>query len=255
MKKYRKPHRFKKRKPLYRNRLFWLGILILIFLCAVFYFFFICDFFQVKKVNISGELGEVPKERLFSFFPTKNIFLLSLNEIEKNILKEFPEIAEIKINRNFPDEINTLIEKRKIIAVFCTAEEECFALDKEGVIFKKEKEEKETFPVVKDPNFNDGVKLGQEVIDKDKLFLILEINSQLENFNIGVKEFVIFSQEKLTVLTEEEWDIYFSLQEDVIWQLAKLEALLKQKIDEEKRKDLEYIELRFGNFANPKYRN
>jgi len=37
--------------------------------------------------------------------------------------------------------------------------------------------------------------------------------------------------------------------------LTKLKLLLDEKIPIRKRGDLEWIELRFGNFANPKYKD
>ena len=43
-------------------------------------------------------------------------------------------------------------------------------------------------------------------------------------------------------------------QERVEWQLTKLEVNLKEEIPPESRKNLEYIELRFGNFAPYKYK-
>jgi len=54
------------------------------------------------------------------------------------------------------------------------------------------------------------------------------------------------------------WEIYFNLQKDqkdIDWQLVKLRAVLEEKIPSENRKDLEYIELRFGNFAPYKYKD
>ena len=65
---------------------------------------------------------------------------------------------------------------------------------------------------------------------------------------------MIVSDEKLTGLTTEDWEVYFNLQKDIEWQLTKLRAVLEEKIPPEKRKDLEYIELRFGNFAPFKYK-
>ncbi len=60
--------------------------------------------------------------------------------------------------------------------------------------------------------------------------------------------------EKLTALTQGGWELYFNPRGDIKWQLTKLKVLLDEKIPPEKRKDLQWIELRFGNFANPKYR-
>jgi len=92
-------------------------------------------------------------------------------------------------------------------------------------------------------------------LEKDKLFKILNINSKLkENLNIPIEKFVINDNEKLTALTREGWEIYFNLEGDIEWQITKLVAVLENKIPKEQRGDLEYIELRFGNFAPFKYR-
>jgi len=72
--------------------------------------------------------------------------------------------------------------------------------------------------------------------------------------NISVKEFIISSEGKFTALAEDGWEIYFDLAGDVQWQLTKLRAVLSEKIPLEKREDLGYIELRFGNFAPFKYK-
>ncbi|MDP2967013.1 MAG: FtsQ-type POTRA domain-containing protein [bacterium] len=278
---YRKPHRFKKRKPIYRNRFFWLAILILFFFSSFFYFLFFTEFFQVKKINIVG-LEQVPEEQLnlsikdkletkILFFPTRNIFLVDLNKIKEDILKKFHRIAKIEISRNFPDSLNVLVTERKIIATFCQEGEEdksssspsafareanCFAVDEEGIIFEEKPIDRIIQPLIKALISADEISLGKKVIEKEDLISILEINSQLkEDLNILVKEFIISSKEKLIVLTSEGWELYFNLRSDVKWQLAKLKALLEEKIPEEQRKDLEYIELRFGNFANPKYKD
>ena len=75
-----------------------------------------------------------------------------------------------------------------------------------------------------------------------------------EELKIKTKEFIIFS-EHLNVKTSEDWEVYLNPQEDINWQLTKLGAVLEEEIPLEKRKDLEYIELRFGNFAPYKYRS
>lgn len=262
---HRKPHRFKKRKPIYRNRFFWLVILILIFFSSFFYFLFFTEFFQVEKINIVGleqvseeQLNLLIKEKLENrilFFPTRNIFLVDLNKIKEDILKKFHRIATIEIRRNFPDSLNVLIRERKELAVFCQ-EENCFVLDKEGIVFEEKPIDRIIQPLIKALISSDEINLGKKVIEKEDLILLLEINSQLkDNLNIPIKEFIIFSEEKLIAVTQDGWELYFNLQADVKWQLTKLKALLEEKIPEEERINLEYIELRFGNFANPKYKD
>ena len=262
-KQYRKPHRYKKRKPFYRDRFFWLAIFVLILFSSSFYFLFLSDFFQIKNINISG-FEEIPEERLsllvgerlenkILFFSTKSIFLANSNEIKKDVLKEFPSVNQIQIKRNFPDALDVSVIEKIGLATFCQ-QDNCFVLDKEGIVFE---ENDGLQPVlIRTLISTDEISLGDKVIEKDDLDQISEINSFLEeNLDIPIKEFIISSVEKLTALTQEGWELYFNPREDIKWQLTKLKVLLDEKIPPEKRKDLQWIELRFGNFANPKYKD
>ena len=144
------------------------------------------------------------------------------------------------------------VTERKGLATFCQ-ESTCFSLDKEGIIFEIDDSLQ---PLIRTLIPNEEIKLGDKVIEKEKLTQLLEINSYLEkNLNIPAKEFLISSLEKLQVITQEGWELYLNPQEDIKWQLTKLKVLLDEKIPPEKRNDLEWIELRFGNFANPKYKD
>ena len=276
VKKRRKPHRYKKKKPIYHYRIFWLIIFFLIFFSVLFYFLFFSGFFEIKEINISGldqqqpinnqEIKKEDFEFLFEekieskawFFNHKNIFLINLNNVKQEVLNNFPQLVEIKISRKFPNNLDVLMREREELAIFCffieEEKEDCFVLDKEGVIFKEEKNSEDLIKVT-DKRKTKLPVLGEKIIDEDELVQILEINLELKNnLNLSVKEIVI-SLEKLIIKIEENWEIYFNLKGDVGWQLIKLRVLLEEKISEEKRKDLEYIELRFGNFANPKYKD
>jgi hypothetical protein len=260
----RKPHRFKRKKSILGNRFFWLGILLLIFIGAIFYFLFLSETFQIEKIIVTGEekvsteeIKQFIEEKLggkILFFPTKSTFSVNLDEIRKNILNNFPQIAEVEIKRGLPDALNVLVVERLGLVIWCQ-QESCFLLDNEGVIFEEALPEIDLIKIINQQSIMPPF-LGDKVIEKDSLSKIFNVASELEtNLKIPIKEFIIAFEDKLIVLTEEGWEIYFNLQGDVEWQLTKLGAVLEEKIPSEKRKDLEYIELRFGNFANPKYRD
>ena len=126
-------------------------------------------------------------------------------------------------------------------------------LDNEGIVFEEMAEAKEGLAVIVKSGLS---KLGDKVIEANDLNKILDIKSQLEtDFKIPINDFVINSEDKLTADTREGWQIYFNLQGDVGWQITKLRAVMEEKFPPENRGNLEYIELRFGNLANPKYRD
>jgi len=261
MKQRRKPHRYKKRKPIYRNLFLWLGIFVLLLSFSLLYFLFLADFFQVKEINVAG-LQEVLQGRLkllvqeraennILSFPTRSIFLVDTGKMTEDILRKFPLISKVEISRNFPDSLNVSVAERKGLASFC-GENVCFAMDEEGVVFENDGDTK---PLIRTLISENEIHLGDKVIEKEELRQLLEINSYLEmDLGVAVKELIIASAEKLTVLTQEGWELYLNPREKIEWQLTKLKVLLNEKIPQGERERLEWIELRFGNFANPKYR-
>ncbi|MBZ9578656.1 FtsQ-type POTRA domain-containing protein [Patescibacteria group bacterium] len=260
---FRKPYRIKRKKSIFKNRFFWLTFLILILSGAIFYFFVFSSFFQVKRIIISGN-ESVSKEGIVAvveynlekknlFFPTKSVFLVNLDKIKKDILNSFPQIAEIEIGRGFPDVLNIIVIERLRLATWCQ-KDNCFLLDNEGVIFKETHLEGDLIEIIDTQKIDSVVVLGEKVIEKDYLEKILKIQKNLsEELRIGVEEFVIFN-ERLNVKTSDGWEIYFDPKEDLNWQITKLSLVLEEKIPPENRKDLEYIELRFGDLASFRYK-
>ena len=274
MKKYRKPYRIKKKKSIFRNRFFWLGILILIVFIGLFYFLVFSSFFQIKEIKISGnsafaealadrqkisveniqEVIEKEIEQRVLFLPSKSIFLADFPKIKAKISEIFPQIAQINCKREFPDTLTVTIEERKPTAVF-NQEDLYFFLDKEGIIFENTLAGGQLIKIKKAVKDKE-LKLGDRVLEKELISAILEIESKLENdLKIPIEEVLVVSDERINIKTSDGWEIYLNPKGDIEWQLTKLRVDLEEEIPQERRKDLEYIELRFGNFAPYKYRS
>ena len=191
-------------------------------------------------------------EKKILFCKTKSIFLVNLNQIRKDILNNSPQLAEVEISQGFPDALDVIVIERLALANFCQ-NEKCFLLDNKGIIFEEIEPQTNLIKII-DGQKEKMPKLGEQMIERDYLEKILKIKKYLfEEFKLGTKEFLVFSQ-RLNVKTDEDWEIYFDPRGDLNWQLTKLNLVLKGKIPLEKRKDLEYIELRFGDLAPFKYR-
>jgi len=262
-----KPTRQRRRhlKSIISSRFFWTGVLILVIAGGIFYLAYFSSIFQIREIKISGN-HKVSTEDLQSIiqnkiekkvllFPSKSIFLTNLNKINETIIDKFPQIAKADLKRNLPDTILVKIEERKPTAIFYQ-EENQFFVDKEGIIFEAVSETKPEILKIRSQNLKEELKLGEKVIEKEQLFQILDFATRLKSdFGIPLKEFIIVSEEKLTVITTEEWEVYLDPREDTEWQLTKLRAVLEEEILPENRKNLEYIDLRFGNFAPYKYQD
>lgn len=262
MKKYRKPYRIKKRKPIWKTKLFWRIFVALLFLGEIVYSIYFLVPFQIKEIKITGNekvktadiegiIRNQTNKRIL-FFQTKSIFLVDSRAIEKTTLAEFPQIEKTTLRRDFFSSLAAEIKERKPAAVFVRGEQK-FYIDKEGVVFESITGESQLLKIAVEssplPN------LGQNILEKKLMAVILEIQNKMKNeLKIPITEILIVSEEKLNVKTTEGWEIYFNPRKDVGWQLTKLKAVLEKEISADRRKNLDYIDLRFGNLAPYKYR-
>jgi len=256
---YKKSYRIKKKKSIlwiFKSKIFLLFLLFLIISGTIFYFVVFSSFFQIKEIKISGNKKVSAEEirnnitkqvnKKIIFFNTKSIFLADLKEINEILLEKFPRIAKVDLNREFPGSLSAQIEERKPVAVFCNSE--CFFIDKNGVIFENISEIPSEILIIKTENIDKELNFlkGAKILEKEQLNQILKINSKLkDDLKIPVEEILAISKKRINAKTSEGWEIYFNPERDLEWQLAELSILLKKRIPPEKRKNIEYIDLRF----------
>jgi len=255
MRRYRKPHKIRRKTSVFKNRYFWLSLLVLLIFGSSSYFLFFSDFFQVKEINISGNqkitTDNIKNEmnslvtRNFISFSSRSIFLTNFHNINSEILKKFPQLASINFKRDFPNRIVVEAEERKPVAVFCPSVD-CFSIDKEGIAFERNEVIFSDFPRINNIDGKNSFSLGENVIDENILNFILDVKNGLnEKLKITAEVFNLISAQRLNVKTKGKWDVYFNVKGDLNWQLEKLILVLEKEIPPEKRKDLDYIDLRF----------
>jgi len=198
MRRYRKPFRVKKKKSIIKSRFFWLSLLIVIFFGGLFYFLVFSSVFQISEIKISGSQKIQPqnledfienriKQKWLGFFETKNIFFADLNKTKEELMKNFPQISKIELERKLPNGLIFRVEERKPAAIF-SQNENYFFIDKEGIIFEKAFLA-DDFPKLQSLTLQDAPELGGVVIDKNLLSKILEADFKLKkDFNASIKE-------------------------------------------------------------------
>ena len=215
---YKKPYRIKRKKSIFKNRFFWLGILLLIIIGSLFYFLFLYPFFDVKEIIISGnekvkkeEIENLVKEQIqtdFKFLKNKNINLIKLKEIDKILLENFPQIARVSSKKELPDAIIIEIEERKPAVVFKQNNNWFFA-DKEGIIFQQINDEvatqtAEQMTIIQNSLLTKDLKLGERIAEKEIISQIIDLESKLkEDLKIPLKELTIVSEERLNAKTSD----------------------------------------------------
>ena len=217
-----------------RSRFFRFLFLSLIIIGAMSYFLLLSPIFQIKKLTITGD-KIFSQENIGALADGKNIFLIDMREIKDYILSSFPQTADIKIRRNFPDVLDISVKKRYPAVLWCESEE-CFLADKDGVIFREAADENLMKISGKKDDFG-----------KEKIAQILDIQDKLKNIaGVTTTRAIIVSEERLNIAVSEGWEIYFNTEGDLDWQIKELWIVLEKQISPEKRKNLEYVDLRFS---------
>jgi len=268
-----KIHRIKQKKSIFAKLWFWIAILLLIVVSSVLYFLLFYSGIQVKNIIVLGNQKVISKDienlvsgniniKIFGIgsweIDSKSIFLTDSDKIDKEILEKFPLIGNVSINKNLPQTLIINVEERKPIGVFCPqtnsgqADKSCFSIDGKGVIFEPLAAIPAGATIVRQVLENNQVFSGEEVIAKNIITAISDIQKNLkDNFQINLDEVLVTSPLRLDANTNEGWHIYFDLgpDSDINSQLKKLDLLLNGGISAASRKNLRYINLTPENKA------
>ncbi len=260
-KKWQRPKRIKKTKPLWQRRIFWLFWLFSLFLGLITYFIVYSPLFWLEKISIFGINNALPSAIENSvwrqtdkriIFPTKSIFLVNSKKLVKTILAENPLLEKVELKKILPGQIKIEIKERfeeaaiEEIGIF-------FSIDAHGVVFAKT-----AYPPLFSIGFTNQppqIVLGRQMVAEEKMSAILSFKRIVKaETGINIVSAIIGEGEKITILTDEGWQVYFNWAGDLGWQISKLKTILSKQISEEERKNLEYVDLRFGNLAPYKYK-
>lgn len=269
---YRKRHiknkieKIKPKTPFFAKIWFWISVLIVVFISVVVYFFVFYPGIQVKNIVISGnqkvsteDLQKIVLENsntgLVNLFSvrlfTKSIFLVNQKSLNDKILKQFPVIEKLVINKNLPQTILLGVVERKPAGVFCESSK-CFLVDNNGVIFEEISGDPGQFFIVRQMFEQKEVFVGENVIGSNIIDALEKIQKVLtENYQINLKEAFLTSPVRLDVKTGEGWRIYFNIDSnaDINLQITELNTLLKQDDLGSNRSGLKYIDLRIKDRA------
>lgn len=260
MKRYKRKKTLnrKKRRVLLKNILIF--FLFFFFSFALIYFFVFSSVFFIKEIKILGN-EKISKEeimplinaqidkKIFSI-PSKSIFIVNSAEIRRELMERFPNIYNVEVKKRISLALEVKIKERLPNIPWCQ-NEICFYIDEEGIILGEIVKNENTFLSL--DLQRDKIFLGEKIIDKKSISFVNEIKKELKN---GINYFLLLEDEKrINVFMEEDWVAYFSLEENILRQAENLKIVLAEKIPEEKRKDLEYVDLRFKNRAYFKYKD
>jgi cell division septal protein FtsQ len=221
------------------------------------------DLVLSKKNDIRGITEQALNQKRFYIFFQRNIFLFERNQLREKISKKY-NLEELKISKKLPHKLEIKIKEKLPSLIldlrsFTSLRTSLWFLDTQGQILEKTTEEemkKNILPLVS-TRYSLTTQAEPEIFVNQKIFSKEKINF-IEKIFSGLSELALFSENaelwfivpaqkepKLIVKTPEGWEIYLDSSGNPEEQLDNLSLILKEKI-RENRKNLRYIDLRFG---------
>jgi cell division septal protein FtsQ len=258
----RKTYKIIKKKPIYRLRIFWFAVFSILVAGLAGYFIIFFHYFWVSSINVigtqrinNGEIADKISQKADNrvVFPTRSIFLFSVADAEKNISSQYPAIEKISILKKIPNALEVSIRERSAVALWVNSEK-YYSIDRFGIVFSEADTNNRL--VIRSKQGDVLFNFGDQVVKESLMAEIIKIDQLIKrDSGISVREVVVDDNRQITAETDTGFAVYFDTANDINWQLEKLRAVLEKQIPVEKRSELEYVDVRFGNLAPYRYRS
>ncbi len=219
-----------------------------------------------------------------AIFPKKSIFIFPEEEIEKNIKENIKRVKSVDISRNGFSSIKIILSERKPYALWCGQDEEnkineegknkkveegekkekarevegekkekeneCFFIDKRGIIFSKAPFFTEDVYIRYYTNtLDDNLKnrLGKTIFEDGTFEKVKKFLSLLKQTDLEIKKVFEHKEGDFSILLESQCSVLFSSKQDIDEAFLNLKSALdSQPLLSTDIKDIEYIDVRFS---------
>lgn len=253
-----------------RVKLLLIIVFFSILIILLYWFIFLSDFFQIKKIIINGidkpEVIELDINNylanknhkfvplfIYKIFPRyqnnqKNLLLFSASDYSQHLLNKYPEIEKLSSKLDIKNGYLTIdLTLREISFLLCT-DNDCYLLDKTGVVFAEAPQTSGNLIRRIIIHQNNPFSLGTRVFaqaDLDILNSLFEMSARDNSpFKINALEIEKTKFSTIKIVTTDNWYLLVNFDSD----FAKIFQIIKKLLDGElknKTTKLEYIDCRY----------
>lgn len=239
----------------------------MVFFGVIAYVLFFSPFLAIDEISVEGEeklnheeillaVKESMDGKYFDVLHKNNLILADKGRMKSVLTDKFKRIGNVEIAKDFPNKIEVRIKERKSMLIFCDGDN-FWIINEKGEAyaeadFVSNELGEEDLIVIKN--------IDKKNVSREDVF----VEDSLMQFAIGIKEGlrseldIEIEKEYLTpalvsgdlrVKTSEGWRIFFNKDLGNKKTLEMLKVILDENIDQDKRANLEYIDLRINNKA------
>jgi hypothetical protein len=251
-----------KERSRFSRFLFWLLTLVFLGVCA--YLLFFSPLLEVETISVDGNESISSEEVVFRaqeaisgnyywYFPKNNIFFVNKQEIDSALRKNFNRLELVAIEKKFPKAVLVKVKERQPEMVWCSGGV-CYLIDKEGLAYTgaggtDEEMNSSNFLTVVDDNSR-PVDIGKTTIGKDFIEYLKQMDAVIANdlkLEIeGNYHTPALASGEVFVRVKEGDGWTLKLSSGIFPDETKkiIQTLFDKELDGEKRKNLDYLDLR-----------
>jgi len=203
------------------------------------------SYFMIRDIAIEPSLDFIKSSQLESL-KGKNIFTANLSRLQSSLRRQYPQAADLKIIKRFPDQVAVVAQKRTTLAQIESAGK-YIAISEEGAILTKRSQREKNIPVISGIS---GVSLkkeaGQLINDKQiqiALRLIKEFQAQKTVSTYEISKINVSNLSKIYFYITGDYRITVDQENNLAHKIKLLGLVLAQA--NPKLKDRKSIDLRF----------
>mgnify|MGYP001584407790 FL=1 len=215
-------------------------------------------YWRIKNIEIRGleALGDEDiKLKVYQALDGKYLFFLSrdsiltlrTNFLTEKLKKEFPKIEKITITKSFPDTLKIDLAERKLFGIFCSVSN-CAYIDNTGFAYESSPSSSGSL-ILKIVSDQEETKVGVQSLEPALMEQVIFLGKETEKV-AGAKviayELSLRFPREIHITTSEGFKIYFNRADDFTNVFKVLRTVLNEEI-KDRRANLDYIDLRFGN--------
>jgi cell division septal protein FtsQ len=203
------------------------------------------NFQNIVENHISGNY-------LF-FLPKSSYFFISEKEILDSLTKSIKSVKNIEMKVEDFNKIIFKVEEFIPVAIWCVEQEkldkdECFLMNENGVVYAEEPID-HILPL---PRFfgvlNSDNPIGQMYLNENTFRNLLSLVEKLKSINIHVPKISTSDSITFSLYSLEGPRLVFNINDDIGAIFSNLDTVIKaESLDGAQWKNIDYIDLRFGN--------
>jgi|SRR3989344_1135434 len=206
-------------------------------------------FERVAPVDIEVKIQDDLRGSLLLFLPRSSYFLFDSAASAEKILKDFPRLESVQISKEFPSKISVVAKEREFWAIYCAGESgRCGYSDRTGFVYEEAPVSTGSLilTVFRDTG---GVQIPSQTLPRalvEKFILFSELlKSETKE---EVESFILSGglDDEFRARVRSGFFLYVKRDDDFAGVVKTLKIFLEKEIGEKKR-SLEYVDLRFGN--------